>query len=237
MKQFLLLVVLGILVSACISKQPQYYLSQGDTEMNHNDSITLTIQKDDILYISISDVNSGAVSPFNIKHSYLVDNQGYIQFPILGDLQVAGYTKLEAIQYISSKLSPYLKTAIVNLEIKNFKITVLGEVRNPGVFVLNHDKVSIFEILGRAGDISQFGNPEKILIIRKTPNGIQHIRLDITQAGLTSSPYYYLVQNDVVYVEHTKDKHVNYNLSKTAYITSMVASISAAIALVVVLVK
>lgn len=237
MKQFLLLVVLGVFMSACITKHPQYYLSQGELPINGTDTVALAIQQDDILSINISDENSGAVSPFNIKSSYLVNNEGNIQFPILGDLHLEGLTKLEATQYIASRLKPYLKTAIVHLAITNFKITVLGEVENPGVFINKHDKISIFEILGRAGDLTQYGNPEKITIIRKSTDGVQHIQLDLTQANLTASPYYYLLQNDVIYVQSTKEKYRERGQSKILFISSTFTSVFTALALVFIITK
>lgn len=237
MKQILLLVVLGILTSACVSQHPHFYLSQGELPTNVTDSVKLVIQQDDILSIKISDEKSGAVSPFNIKSSYLVNNYGNIQFPILGELHLEGLTKLEAIHYIVNKLKPYLKTAIVHLEITNFKITVLGEVANPGVFINNHEKISILEILGRAGDLTQYGNPEKITIIRKLSHGVKHIELDLTQANLTASPYYYLLQNDVIYVQSTKEKRREKNQSKLLFITSTFTSLFTALALGFIIIK
>jgi len=134
---------------------------------------------------------------------YLVDMEGCIDFPLLGRLKVAGLTREQLTEMIKQKIieDGLIKEPIVVTEFMNFKISVLGEVRSPGTFNLQDDKITILEAIGRAGDLTIYGKRDDILVIRHDPNdGITYHRVNLRSADLIYSPVFYLKQNDVVYV-------------------------------------
>jgi polysaccharide export outer membrane protein len=142
---------------------------------------------------------------------YLVDNEGMIDFPVLGRLKVGDLTKTQAEEMIRQGLKPYLKEVpIVNVRMANYKISVLGEVARPGTFSISNEKVNIFEALALAGDMTVWGVREDVKLIREDSNGErQVISLNMNDAEVINSDYYYLQQNDVVYVTPNKVKARN----------------------------
>ena len=179
------------------------------------------IQNDDMLSITILSSESELATPFNIdqmqnngvssnsntlRTTYLVDNNGEIDFPVLGKIKVAGYTKSFLKQYLNERLAIYLKDPIINIRIINFKVSVLGEVNRPGIFQITSDRVTLLEVLANAGDLTLYGKRDNILIIRDYLGTKTYNRVDITKADFVNSPFYYLDQNDVVYVEPRKAK-------------------------------
>jgi len=134
---------------------------------------------------------------------YLVDTEGCIDFPVLGRLKVAGLTREQLSEMIKQKIieNGLIKEPIVNVEFMNFKISVLGEVRNPGTFNLADDKITILEAIGRAGDLTIYGKRDNVLVQRREQNDIiMYYRVDLRSADLVHSPAFFLRQNDVVYV-------------------------------------
>jgi len=133
---------------------------------------------------------------------HLVDMEGNIDYPILGKLHVMGLTREQVSDMIQQMLirGDFVSDAIVTTEIMNFKITVLGEVRSPGMFELSNDRVTLLEALGRAGDLTIYGRRDNVLVKREQNGIIQSYRVDLRSASLIHSPAFYLQQNDVVYV-------------------------------------
>ena len=150
---------------------------------------------------------SGTVMP------YLVDNNGYIKFPILGDLKVQGLTKRECEHMIEEKIRPYLsenENPVVTVQMSSYSISVLGEVARPGTFMVSREEITILEALAQAGDLTIYGVRDKVRLIRKDATGKKEIHtLNLNDANIVNSPYYYLQQNDVVYVEPNKVKAQN----------------------------
>lgn len=144
--------------------------------------------------------------------AYLVDNQGCIDFPVLGNLKVMGLTNRECEALIREKLQPYLKEVPnVTVRTSNYKFSVLGEVNAPGTYTTDAEKVTIFEALAQAGDMTLFSVRNDVQLLREDSTGVRRVHhLDLTQANVAQSPYFYLQQNDVVYVKPTKAK-VNSN--------------------------
>jgi len=134
---------------------------------------------------------------------YLVDMDGCVDFPVLGRLKVAGLTREQLSEMIKQKIieNGLIKEPIVNVEFMNFKISVLGEVRNPGTFNMADDKITILEAIGRAGDLTIYGKRDNVLVQRREQNDvIMYYRVDLRSADLVHSPAFFLRQNDVVYV-------------------------------------
>lgn len=192
------------------------------------ESLEPVVQKNDLLSISVSSINPEAAEVFNTGNvvatqsstisgattqvsGYLVDQDGLIRFPILGTIKAAGKTKKALREEITKELidRKLLIEPIVDIRYLNFKISVLGEVNRPSVLTIPNEKVSLFEALGLAGDITIYGNKENIVLMREKGNSRILERIDLTSSDIFYSPYYYLESNDVIYVEPVRSKVSN----------------------------
>jgi len=197
-------------------------------------SLELKIQPEDLLQITVHSFDKLAASPYNLTDGnssqggnmmqqssgtvgqtsnqlelflgYFVDREGYIDFPVLGRIQVGGLTLVEAKQKILTLLLPQLTDAVVNMRFLNFKITITGEVNRPGIIRLSNQRVTILEALGHGGDFTPYANRTNVLLIREKDGQRTYTRIDLTKADLFTSPYFYLQQNDVLYVEPIQAK-------------------------------
>lgn len=189
------------------------------------------IMPKDILTITVSTTDADAAVPFNMTvptpytqnqrstysqamlQSYLVDNNGNIDFPRVGTLHVGGLTKGEAEKMILERIKPYMsaqETPIVTVRMTNYKISVIGEVNRPGMYTVTNEKISILEALAQAGDLTIYGVRTNVKLIREDASGKKSIHIiNLTDANLINSPYYYLQQNDIVVVEPNKVKAQN----------------------------
>ena len=180
----------------------------------------------DMLSITVSGLDPLAVAPFNLPlvsyaspgseqlyaapslQTYLVDVNGNVNFPVIGIIRLAGLKKSEAIKNISDELAPYLKNAIVTIQFMNYKITVLGEVAKPGQYSINNERATILDALGMAGDMTVYGIRNNVLVTRETNGKLEFARLNLNNDEIFMSPYFYLQQNDIVYVEPNNVKSV-----------------------------
>jgi polysaccharide export outer membrane protein len=205
----------------------------------------LTIQPGDILGISVtsnSDPSAVAVfnynlnrvngvntdfSPSNVVIGYLVDEKGEIQIPYLGALKVSGYTTTDLKDQLSKSLVKYMNGPIINIRILNFKIAVMGDVAKPDVYTFQNEKVSIPVALTSAGDLTITGKRQSVLLIREINGKRTFIPIDMTSKKLFESPYYYLRNNDILYVDPDRTKYAQYDEGyRTA--TLLIAAVSAA---------
>lgn len=210
------MLILVLAVSSCATKKEIIYFQDID-ELDLKDisqTFEPIIEKNDILYISVSSMDEELVKPFqrttqtenrtNINpelQGYLVGTDGLIRFPVLGGIEVAGKTRAEVENIIQTQLKQYVLDVVVDVRIMNFKITVLGEVNAPGVYRISDERVTLPQALGLAGDLSEDGKRDQVVVIREE-NGKQRVtRIDLTGSEVFSSPFYFLKQNDVVYVE------------------------------------
>lgn len=219
---FRFFLILVTLVS-CTSPSKMVYLSSTG-KLDANVKFETTLQPDDQLLIIVSSENAEAASPYNLKtvafqgnsenilaqernQAYVVDQDGNIEFPMLGTIKVGGLTRIEATNKIKDLLkNGHLSDPIVNVRLLNFKVSVLGEVANPGVFPISGERVTLVEALALAGDLTIYGKRNSILLIREK-NGVKtYEKIDITKTDFINSPNYYLTQNDVVYVEPNKTR-------------------------------
>jgi polysaccharide export outer membrane protein len=194
------------------------------------------IMPKDVLQIQAFSMTPGSAEPFNLLkltgsatttttsgqstiYDYLVDNAGNIEYPVVGTLHLAGLTKSQAEELIKSKIQPYLaenENIVVHVRMINYKYAVLGAVKAPGMFTTQNEKVSILEAIAQAGDLTTFAERDKIFLIREDSEGQKHYhQLDISKASIVNSPYYYLQQNDVVYVEPNNVKAQNSKVGQT----------------------
>ncbi len=206
--------ILVLSISSCVSKKDVVYFQNAkDFEtIVDTDTFTPKFKINDIVSIFVSTFDLEAVKPFNIfKGSgqnvanpefidYLVDNEGNIDYPVLGKIQLLGLSVQEAQDLFKEKLSIYLKDPIVNIRILNFRVSVLGEVSRPGRYEVSGQRITILEAIALAGDLSIKGHRENVLVIRDFNGTKTYTKVDLTNKELFNSPVYYLTQNDVVYV-------------------------------------
>ena len=150
---------------------------------------------------------------------YLVNNDGEINFPVIGKLKVVGLTNTECEQLIFSKVKPYFSEAenpVVTVRLSSYRVVLAGAVKSPGVVPVTNEKMSIMEAIASAGDLTIFGKRDNVLLIRENPDGQKEIhRLNLNDANLINSPYYYVQQNDYIYVEPNKVEANNAYVSAT----------------------
>ena len=180
-----------------------------DAKIMPKDELTILVQTTDPLTSEPFNLRStGQTSSKNQITGYLVDNDGMINFPIVGKIHVAGLTKTECEDLIKSKIQPYLartENPLVSVRTSSYRITVIGEVNRPGVIPVATEKISLVEALAEAGDMTIYGKRDNVLLVREDKSGEKHkVRLNMNDANIINSPYYYLQQNDIVYVEPHK---------------------------------
>ena len=226
------MILLSFLLAACQSYKKVPYLQDVEAVNQATQQETLydpKIMPKDLLTIVVSCTSPELAAPFNLTiaspsnlsiqytttqpvlQQYLVDNEGKISFPVLGALTVGGLTKKQAEQLIVDKLKPYMKeNPIVTVRMVNYKISVIGEVARPGTFTISNEKVNLLEALAMAGDMTVYGLRDNVKLIREDANGKQQIvTLDLNNAETILSPYYWLQQNDIVYITPNKAKARN----------------------------
>ena len=166
---------------------------------------------------------------------YLIDKEGNIDFPVLGKVELVGLTTEQAKQKIREILQKdYLKDPIVNMRIKNFRVTILGEVNKPGTYTVESERVTIFEALGLAGDLKIKGKRDNVLVIRDFNGTKTYTRVDLTSKALINSPVYFLTQNDVVYVEPNKSAITSASLDNRVTIAVSILSMLVTSAVVII---
>lgn len=252
-KAKLLLGVL-LLLTGCTSYQKIPYLQDFET-VNATEEVTAMydahIRPKDLLTITVNTTDPEAAAPFNLTvqsaansnltqwvtqqaalQQYLVDNQGNIDFPVLGELHLGGLSMNEAESMIREKLQPFLKeTPIVTVRMVNYKISVLGEVAKPGTFIINNEKVNVLEALAMAGDMTIWGLRDNVKLVREEENGKRNIVvLDLNRADIVKSPYYHLQQNDILYVSPNKTKAKNSDTGQSTSLWVSATSILVSIA-------
>jgi polysaccharide export outer membrane protein len=207
-------------ISSCKSHEIVYFQKADQrNETIQNASYTPVFKKDDFLSIIVTGEDLEATIPFNLpvvgaqpinngytfgnaaSYGYLIDSDGKVTMPFIGSITIAGLNRIEATTLIQQKLSEFLKNPVVHIQILNYKVTVLGDVRSPGTFKIPNERITILEALGLAGDLKMTGKRNNVLVVRDENGEKTQFRVDLTSHDLFISPVYYLKQNDVVYVE------------------------------------
>ena len=240
-----------IILSSCGSSKKVVYLQDADVNRRVKTEIEYktVIHPDDLLSIVVSCDDLESALPFNtpmiglgnkvtsssqqIPRGYLVDKAGEIDFPVLGKLKVEGISRNELSEMLKEKLSLYLKNPIVTIQFQNFKVTVLGEVKNPGCYQVSSERVSLLDALGMAGDLQINGKRKNVLIMREQGNEKVFARVDLTSSDYINTPFFYLQQNDVVYVEPNKGRIAGGNAGTfLPYVLSSLSTLIAVISLI-----
>lgn len=233
------LVLIVSLFSSCASKKEVVYFQDAGTfeTLVENNSFVPKFKVDDVVSIYISTLDSEASSPFNLfrgaseggirpeQVDYIVDKDGEIDFPVIGKLKIRGLSPEELRVLLRDRLSDYLKNPIINIRLRNFTVTILGEVNRPGTYAVNGEQITILEALGLASDLTIKGMRNNVLVIRDFDGTKIYNRIDLTSKNAMKSPVYYLTQNDVVYVEPNQSAVTSSSLDNRATIALSIASI------------
>lgn len=217
------LILFFAILNSCASRSDIAYLQNIDSKNSQESRIdyALKLHPDDMLSIIVSAENPEITAPFNLPQiqsnyntestqtgikTYLIDKEGFIDFPVLGKIRLADLTRVQANKKLVDLVSVYIKNPIVNIKILNYKVSILGEVNRPGSFVVVSERITLLEAISQAGDLTIFGKRDNILLIREIDGKKTYARIDITKADFLESPYYYLVQNDLIIIEPNKTK-------------------------------
>jgi polysaccharide export outer membrane protein len=247
------LVITVLMQISCGSKRDLVYFSDLSTTekftLTDNNVIEPTIQSGDVLSITVSSLSSESNALFNtgqmssnsmqtrtdvpgpLKEGYQVSKFGEINFPVIGKIRLSGLTRDQAIEALTLEIEKYIKSPIINVRFLNFKITVVGEVAKPSTFTVSNEKINIIEALGLAGDMTVYGKRENVLIIREENGTRTMARVNLNDKSVLNSPYFYLKQNDMVYVEPVKEKAIQ--ASNSTRVIPIIVGITSIIAIVV----
>lgn len=243
-RHFILVSILSLFVFSCASKKDIVYFqdTQNYETLVSDNSYAYKFKVDDLLSINVSTLDSEASIPFNLltapqgqigggglgqaqQIDYIVNKEGNIDFPVLGEVNILGLTANDTKELLKKKLLIYLKNPIINIRLRNFTVTVLGQVAQPGTYQVNGEQITVLEALGLAGDLDIRGERTNILIIRDFNGTKISQRIDLTKKAALNSPVYYLTQNDVVYVEPNKSAVTSSALDNRATIAISIASV------------
>lgn len=245
-----------LFLSSCITNKNTTYfqdISQSQkTVIQQSAKYTeLIIQVDDILSVSISTIDPQSVAAVNQGVStpilgaanstgtaqqvngFLVDKNGEIQLSMIGSVKVAGLSTFEARELILKKALSYYKDPNVQVRFANFRVTVLGEVSRPATYTIPNEQVSVLDVLGLAGDLTIYGMRENVMVIRNNNGTKEFGRLNLNSSEIFNNPYFYLKQNDVVYIEPNRSKIAATDASRTRLITIGTSMLSAIIVLLI----
>lgn len=213
-----------VLLTSCASRKKIVYLY--DLEKNKTEEITsyeAKLQPDDVLSIIVNSSTKELTQKFNSGliafqptsefassgqrlQTYLIDKEGYIEFPEVGPVKLGGLTREQAVQALTEAIKPHVMDARINLRIMNFKVSILGEVARPGTHTIDSERITLLQALSMAGDMTIYGKRDAVLVIREQDGKRTYNTIDITQPDFLNSDFYYLKQNDVVYVEPNKTR-------------------------------
>jgi polysaccharide export outer membrane protein len=162
--------------------------------------------------------------------AYLVDVDGQVNMPVIGLVKLVGLTKSQAITEVKKQLEPHLKDPIVTIQFLNYKVAILGEVLRPGTYVIDNERVTVLDALGLAGDMTIYGKRNNVFLIRENNGKLEFTRINLNSDEVFKSPYYYLQQNDVIYVEPNTVKTIaSQNISLYLSSISTVATLATAV--------
>lgn len=252
-RKILLFFITALLFTSCVPRKKLVYYQNLPSFEDAQQNFETRIKADDLLMIVVS-APGDAAKDFNLPitgvtgtttfsgsidlassqqrvQAYTVNKNGEVQLPVLGAVKMSGLTKEEALEVLNKKLSAYLKEFTVNLRIVNFKVTVAGEVSRPGLVSVQTERLTLPEAIAAVGDMTIYGKRDNVLVIREIDGVKTYNYIDMTKADFINSPFYYLSQNDYVYVEPNKTRinssgvgpNVSVLISATSILISLIA--------------
>jgi len=222
-----LLLISGLFFTSCISQNKVKLLQErtardAATEFANNKNITYRLQAGDHLYIEVYSVDPKTSKFFQTDFpdlmnptylylkSYSVDEFGYINFSFVDKMYVKGLTVAEVKEQIQKTLNEYFKESTAVVKLVNFEVSVIGEVNDPGSFTIYRDQINLFQAIGMAGGLKDFGNPKKVKLVRQSQTGSNLVALDLSDNKILESPYFYMQPNDIIYIEPLNAKSWSY---------------------------
>ncbi|NDK55852.1 polysaccharide biosynthesis/export family protein [Pontibacter fetidus] len=245
MKNIFYFLVGLVLISSCVTKKELVYMQNENLKNTapttfNNNVPDYKLQVNDVLSVKVLSAESELSEIYNIisptngfgvaepgslyLSGYTIDAEGNINLPNVGKLKVAGMNTLQAQKLIQQNLDRYLNGATVVVKLISFKISILGEVKMPGYYYVYNDQANLLEGLALAGDLTPAANRQNLKLIRQKPGGSEVILLDLTDPALVQSPYYYLLPNDVLYVEPRKTHLKRENLVVVTTVLSVIST-------------
>lgn len=245
----LLFLYFVLVLSSCIPNEQLVYFSDpvfnAETPtLRYNNPKKYRVQPRDVLSIRIKTLDTDTEAYFNIQsengfqqlnpaglfiNGYSINSRGMIDLPEVGEIKVSGYTIEETEAIIQEAISGYITNATILVKLVSFKITILGEVNNPGYYFVYNEQASVLEGLGLAGDLTDFGNRENITLIRQTDMGTETILLNLKDPSLLTSEYYFLQPNDVLYVQPLPAKATRNNINTLTILSVLFGAISSTV--------
>lgn len=244
MKLFCIYCMLSLILlsSACAPRRDLVYFSNLSNKQTESQLITVDrepkIQVNDLLSVTVNTLSNESNMLFSInsnnmtkngyfeREGYRVDNEGNINLPVAGNISLEGLTIEQAQRTLVTHLNKYVRNPIVNIQFMNFRITVIGEVNQPSTLNVANNQINLLEALGMAGDLTAYGKRENVLVIREFDGKRTMVRMNLNNKDILDSPYFYLKQNDVIYVEPDKAKSLEYS-PNNRLMPLVVATISA----------
>lgn len=232
-----------LIIVSCKPKENMVYMQNHNFEQEVSEARYngLKLQEGDVLEIVVSAYDDIAVKPFNLStmeqtnagvdpsssgvvskpNQYVVSSEGYVVMPVLGQVYCKGMTKQQLKQDLEVRLKQYLTDPLVNVKLVNFNVSVIGEVKSPGQKTSTTERLNIFQAIALAGDMTDGGDRTNVKLIRYSESQAKDevVALNLSESNIVNSPYYYLQQNDIVYVEPDKNKQIaaNSNPNKALY--------------------
>lgn len=249
-KVILFIAIYTCLATGCAPRRDLVYFSNLAKQTSEEKLPTqeVKIQQNDLLSVSINSLNqeSNVLFAVNTKtpsaennykiEGYRVNKEGMINLPVVGNVRLEGLTIEQAQNTISRELDKYVKKPVVDIQLVNFKVTVIGEVNRPSNFTVQGDNINLLQALGLAGDMTVYGKRDNVLVIREQNGQRVMKRLNLNNQDVMSSPFFFLKQNDIVYVEPDKSKASEYS-TNTRVMPLVIASISAVAVLITAVLK
>ena len=239
--------LMAMLFASCVPQKKMLYLKEAqmlaeNQSINYvNDrSINYKLQPGDNLFIhfvntiderSMVLLNGGNTSNYVSSdasiylRSYTLDEDGYIEMPLVGKIELKNLTVDEAKDRLQSVLNQYINETTIIVKLSNFNLTVLGEVNHPGMYKVYQAQINLFEAISLAGNMTNFAKIEEVRIIRQTDNGSEIITVDMGSADILASPYYYLKPNDIIYVEPLKIKQWGFTTFPYSIVLSIITMV------------
>ena len=258
MKNLIYYLILLLTMFSCKPKENMVYMEKekniAESKINQAVFYGAHIQSGDVLDIKVTAFDENAVRPFNLysmnnssspgqmnaqtaqlaPQGYLVDNEGFIYFPVIGKLYIKGMTLAQLRADLEKRLLAYLSDPLVSIKQLNFNITVLGEVKKPGQYTNPSDKITVLQALGLAGDMTDYGNRTNVKLIREEEGISKTYTIDFTDKNITSSPYYYMQQNDVLYVEPDMIKKKSANIDPNRGLVFQIGGVALGVASILI---
>lgn len=239
---FILLLIVSVVLTSCTT-QKVVYLRDVSDQLDKTTTVLpaefkeSVIQVDDIMNITIQTIDPQSSAALNqtaaampgaqaSTSGYLVDKAGNVEIPMLGVIKLTGLTSTEAREKVRTAAARYYKNPTVQVRFANYKFTMIGDVNRPGTFTIPSEKFSVLDALGMAGDLAISGKRTNVMLIRDNEGKKDIIRLDLTSTKLLKSPYFYIKQNDVIYVEPGSARVATNNAASLRYLTLGISLVS-----------